>query len=137
MPVANVLRLDEYRDRKHSRRHLTQALYAGDLVRSRVLPHLASIAEITGSDRVAVVWVDEFAPRHGHPWLVLDLLSDRPRRGFAVDPLQRAWERGIPGKEEPLEAGALARSPGIRTSAGGHRGNTAWPRLPSGCHRQP
>ena len=118
MPVANVLRLDEYRDRRHSRRQLAQALHAGDPVRSRVLPHLTSIAEISGSDRVAVVWVDEFAPRLAHPWLVLDLLSDRPRRGFAVDPLQRAWERGIPGKEEPLDPGALTRTPGLWIALG-------------------
>lgn len=118
MPAVDVLALDEYRDRRHSRRRLTHALYAGDPVRSRVLSHLASIAEITESDRVAVVWVDEFAPRQAHPWLVLDLLCDRPRLSFSVDPLQRAWDRGIPGTEEMRDTGGVGRSPGLWIALG-------------------
>jgi len=97
MSVARVLRLDEYRDRRVYRLKMAQALHRADPARGGLLARLVEVAEWTGSERVAVVWIDEYGPGLVHPHVVLDLLADRPRRRFSPDPLQKAWEYGIPG----------------------------------------
>jgi tetratricopeptide (TPR) repeat protein len=97
MAVAKVLKLDEYRDRRDHRLGLALAFSNTDAMRAALFEHLNEVATLTGADRVAAVWVDEFSPDVVHPDAVLDLLSDRPRRRFSADPLHKAWEYGIPG----------------------------------------
>lgn len=97
MSVAKVLTLAEHRDRRQYRLALARAMLHGDRGRGTLLEHLAEVADLTGSDRVAVVWIDEYGAGFVHPHVVLDLLSDRPRRFFSPDPLQRAWDLGVPG----------------------------------------
>lgn len=97
MSVAKVLKLAEHRDRRSYRLALARTIHRADRSRRALVDHLGEIADLTGSDRVAVVWIDEYGPGLVHPHVVLDLLSDRPRRLFAVDPLQKAWDLGIPG----------------------------------------
>lgn len=97
MSVAKVLKLAEHRDRRSYRLALARTIHGADRYRLALVDHLGEIADLTGSDRVAVVWIDEYGPGLVHPHVVLDLLSDRPRRFFAVDPLQKAWDLGIPG----------------------------------------
>jgi tetratricopeptide (TPR) repeat protein len=65
--------------------------------RARLFEHLVEVADLSGSDRVAAVWIDEYGPGLIHPHLVIDSISDRPRRGFSPEALHRAWERGVPG----------------------------------------
>ncbi|MDZ7779232.1 MAG: hypothetical protein U5R14_04735 [Gemmatimonadota bacterium] len=64
------------------------------------MDHLSEFAQITGADRAAAVWIDEYSEGGVHPHVVLDLLSDRPRRAFPREPLERAWELGLPGTYE-------------------------------------
>ncbi|KPJ80481.1 MAG: hypothetical protein AMS19_09475, partial [Gemmatimonas sp. SG8_23] len=97
MPVGNVLKLDEYRDRRLSRLLRAKVLLAYDPTRTALHEHLVEIARSSGSDRVAAVWMDEYGPGLVHPYLVVDALSDRPRRSFSPESLHRAWERGVPG----------------------------------------
>ena len=97
MSVAKVLKLAEHRDRRQYRLAMSRAMVHGDPSRSVLLEHLAEVADLTGSDRVAVVWIDEYGAGYVHPHVILDLLSDRPRRFFSPDPLQRAWDLGVPG----------------------------------------
>jgi len=100
MSVAKVLRLEEYRGRRLHRLSMLRSLSSGDSTRSRLFDELVEVAEVTGADRVAVVWIDEYGPGVVHAHLVVDLLSDRPRRQFALEPLRRAWDSGIPGTYE-------------------------------------
>jgi hypothetical protein len=79
MPVAEVLRLQEYRDRRSARLRLSQALHAADRRKHEVFRNLSEIAELTGADRAAAVWVDELGSRLVHPYVVVDQLSARPR----------------------------------------------------------
>jgi len=104
MSVAKVLKLGEYRGRRQQRIAMTRALTKVDGVRSALFEHLAEIAGVSGADRVATVWVDEYGPGLVHPFLVLDLLADRPRRHFDVEPLHRAWEFGVPGAHDDVIA---------------------------------
>jgi tetratricopeptide (TPR) repeat protein len=97
MSTVKVLRLDEYRDRRVDRLRLAESLYRADSGRHALLLHLSEVARISGADRAAVVWVDEYGSGLIHPHVVLDLLSDRPRRSFTTEPLHRAWELGVPG----------------------------------------
>lgn len=97
MPEPGILRLDEYRERREQRLRLAASLYRADPARSDLLGHLARVATLLGADRAATVWIDEYGPGLVHPHVVLDLLSDRPRRSFSADPLRRAWEAGVPG----------------------------------------
>lgn len=97
MSVAKVLRLAEHRDKRSQRLALARTMFRADPARFALLEHFAEVGQLTGSDRVAAVWIDEYGPGLVHPYVVLDLLSDRPRRYFAVDPLQKAWDFGIPG----------------------------------------
>ena len=97
MTVANVLRLDEFRDRRFIRQARARAFVARDRTRARLFEHLVEIAEVSGSDRAAVVWIDEYGPGLVHPHLIVDTIADTPRRTFSPEVLQRAWERGVPG----------------------------------------
>ena len=97
MSTVKVLRLDEYRDRRVDRLRLAESLYRADSGRHALLLHLSEVARLSGADRAAVVWVDEYGSGLIHPHVVLDLLSDRPRRSFTTEPLHRAWELGVPG----------------------------------------
>ena len=97
MSKTQILRLDDYRERRDLRVRLAQSLHRADAGRSGVLEHLARVASLVGADRAATVWVDEYGPGLVHPYVVLDLLSDRPRRAFASEPLRRAWDSGVPG----------------------------------------
>jgi len=72
-------------------------MQSGDPVRAALISHLSELAALTGADRAAAVWIDEYAAGHVHPYVNLDLLSDRPRRSFPLEPLERAWEIGLPG----------------------------------------
>ena len=104
MSVAKVLKLAEYRDRRQQRIAMSRAFTRVDPVRSAVFDRLAEIALVSGADRVATVWVDEYGPGLVHPYLVLDLLADRPRRHFDIEPLNRAWEFGVPGAHDDVIA---------------------------------
>ena len=79
------------------RGRLVRSLHRADVGRSGVLEHLARLATLVEADRAATVWVDEYGPGLVHPYVVLDLLSDRPRRAFSAEPLRRAWDSGVPG----------------------------------------
>ena len=97
MSTNNVLRLEEYRDRRSQRIRLQASLCRADSGKKALLAHLVDVSRITGADRAAIVWVDEYGPGMVHPHVVLDLVSDRPRRSFALEPLRRAWDTGVPG----------------------------------------
>lgn len=110
MSVANVLKLAEHRDRRLHRLSLARTMVRPDRTRTALVDHLSEVADLTGSDRVAVVWIDEYGPGLVHPHVVLDLLSDRPRRYFSAEPLQKAWDFGIPGAHDETVDGGTDRS---------------------------
>jgi tetratricopeptide (TPR) repeat protein len=125
MPVADVLRLQEYRDRRSSRLRLANALQRRDSRKLEVFEHLAEISELAGADRAAAVWVDEHGSRLIHPYVVVDQLSGRPRRAFAYEPLAEAWQLGIPGaRDRPAEPAAAI--PATFAVALGSDGTRAW-----------
>jgi tetratricopeptide (TPR) repeat protein len=100
MPTSNILRLDDYRDKREQRVRLAASMHGADIGRAALLRHLADLASLVGADRAAAVWVDEYGPGLVHPHVLLDLFSDRPRRAFCIEPLHRAWETGVPGVVE-------------------------------------
>ncbi|HSW28292.1 MAG TPA: hypothetical protein VLH75_02250 [Longimicrobiales bacterium] len=102
MPEPDILRLDAYRERRDQRLRLAMSLYGTDRGRSELLQHLVKVSGLLGADRAATVWIDEFGPGLVHPHVVLDLLSDRPRRAFVAEPLRRAWAGGVPGVSETV-----------------------------------
>lgn len=104
----HVVGLSEHRSRRRQRLQLARAIYSGDPVRLAVVTHLSELSDITGADRAAAVWVDEYGDSVAHTHVILDLMSDRPRRSFPVEPLERAWEVGLPGVYET--AGANRRA---------------------------
>ena len=125
MSVAKVLRLDEYRDRRTHRLRLAGALHRVEPLRHAVLSHLAQIADLSGADRVATVWVDEYGSGLIHSHVVLDQLCDRPRRHFSPEPLHEAWELGVPGAlDRPPASGASI--PATFAVALGSDGTRAW-----------
>jgi tetratricopeptide (TPR) repeat protein len=124
MPAGNVLRLEEYRDRRSMRLRLAEAFHRGDRRREAVFRHLVEVAALTGADRAAAVWVDEHGSGQVHPHMVVDLLSDRPRRAFSSDPLRGAWQLGVPGTFE-CPAGS-ASIPSTFAVALGSDGTRAW-----------
>ncbi len=128
MPVNNVLRLEEYRDRRTQRLRLQASLCQADTGRAALLEHLVDVTRITGADRAAVVWVDEYGPGLVHPHVVLDLASDRPRRFFALEPLQRAWDTGVPGVfcHDEGTTSLHGRIPWTLAVALGSDGSRAW-----------
>ena len=128
MSVNNVLRLEEYRDRRDQRLRLQASLCQSDRGRAALLAHLVDVTRITGADRGAIVWVDEYGPGMVHPHVVLDLASDRPRRNFALEPLRRAWDTGVPGvycHGEPSSL-HLDRIPWTMAVSLGSDGSRAW-----------
>jgi tetratricopeptide (TPR) repeat protein len=125
MAVAKVLRLDEYRDRREHRLGLARAFSHACRTRTALFEHLEEVAGLTGADRVAVVWIDEFSPELVHADHVVDLLADRPRRRFAAEPLHKAWELGIPGTyDEARDRDALVAN--TFAVALGSDGSRAW-----------
>jgi hypothetical protein len=84
---------------------------------------VADAAAITGADRAAVVWVDEYNPGLVHPHIILDLRSDRPRRSFAPEPLRQAWELGVPGASD--EPGSSTSQSSLAVALGSD-GTRAW-----------
>jgi tetratricopeptide (TPR) repeat protein len=87
------------------------ALYSADAERALLLSYLWSVTEVADGDRAAVVWVDEYGPGLVHTHVVLDLVADRPRRAFPVEPLRLSWSQGVPGiydlSERDVMIGAL------------------------------
>lgn len=73
------------------------ALLGPDPIRYRLALRLADLLHSVGGDRAAIVWTDEFGSLVPHPFVVLDLTSDTPRRGVDGRILRTAWERGLPG----------------------------------------
>lgn len=126
MPTSNILRLDDYRDKRDQRVRLAASLYGADIGRSALLRHLADLANLVGADRAAAVWVDEYGPGMVHPHVLLDLLSDRPRRGFSAEPLRRAWETGVPGVVESATRRASDGAPWTLAVSLGSDGTRGW-----------
>jgi hypothetical protein len=100
MSFAEVLRLDEHRDKRTYRLRLAEALYRIDPRKRAVFGHLTEVVDLTGADRAATVWVDEYGTELVHPHVLLDQLQDRPRRGFSVEPLREAWHLGVPSAHD-------------------------------------
>jgi len=125
MSVAKVLRLDEYRDRRLHRIRVARALWGGDASREMLFGHFVEIAGLTGADRVAALWVDEYGPGLVHPHVVLDLLADKPRRRFSAEPLHKAWEDGVPGTYDQA-SDVDASSSSTCAVALGSDGSRAW-----------
>lgn len=94
---TQVFGLSEHRSRRRQRFQLARAIHSDDPVRLAVIAHLSELSDLTGADRAAAVWIDEYGESAPHPHVLLDLVSDRPRRSFAAEPLERAWEIGLPG----------------------------------------
>ena len=97
MSTSPVLRLDAYRGRREHRLRLARALHASHGERKRLLGLLEASVGLLDADRAAVLWVDEYGPGLVHVHALLDLLSDRPRRSFPLEPLRLAWQEGVPG----------------------------------------
>lgn len=125
MAVVKVLKLDEFRDRRRQRLRLAHALYGAEPSRGVLLGHLAEVADLTGTERAAVLWVDEYGPGLIHPHVVLDFLSDRPRRTFPVEPLHKAWDCGVPGAYDQA-SDAEAPTSATFSIALGSDGARAW-----------
>ncbi len=126
MPKSTVLKLDDYREKRDLRLKLSASLQKADPGRAELVEHLARLAFLVSADRVATVWIDEYGPGVVHPHVVLDLLCDRPRRSFALEPLGRAWENGVPGV---LETGGESRNdaaPWTLAVALGSDGTRSW-----------
>jgi tetratricopeptide (TPR) repeat protein len=92
-----VLRLQDYRSRREKRYEQALALYSADRERALLLGYLWSSLSVASADRAAVVWVDEYGPGLAHGHVILDVVADRPRRAFPLEPLQEAWADGVPG----------------------------------------
>lgn len=125
MSVAKVLRLDEYRHRRLHRLGLARALYRAEPPRAALFEHLVEVAELTGAERTAVLWVDEYGAGAVHVHSVLDLLSDRPRRHFPQEPLEKAWAYGIPGAYDQATDPEVMAS-GTLSIALGSDGSRGW-----------
>lgn len=125
MSVVEVLRLDEYRDKRAYRLRLTEALYRIDRQKHAVFRHLTEVVDLTGADRVATVWVDEHSEDLVHPFVTLDRLQDRPRRTFSIEPLREAWQLGVPSAHDRL-AEECPAIPATLAVALGSDGTRAW-----------
>ena len=123
MSTSNVLRFVDYRDRRAQRLRIAESLYGASEARLALLSHVAAAAAVTGADRSAIVWVDEYGPGLVHPHVVLDLRCDRPRRSFAPEPLRRAWELGVPGALDEPGTSAIHSSLAVALGSDGTR---AW-----------
>jgi tetratricopeptide (TPR) repeat protein len=121
--TSNVLRFEDYRDRRAQRLRIAESLYSSSKSRLALLTHVSEACDVTGADRAGIVWVDEYGPGLVHPHVVLDLRSDRPRRSFSPEPLRQAWELGVPGAlDEPGTLGARS----LLAVALGSDGTRAW-----------
>lgn len=107
MSEPQVLRLEAYRERRDLRLRLGASLHRADPPRAHLYQHLARVSTLLSSDRAAIVWVDEYGPGMAHPFVVVDVLSDRPRRAFSLEMFRRAWEDGVPGVFETHGAPSL------------------------------
>ncbi len=126
MPKSTVLKLDDYRERRDLRLKLATSLQRADPGRAELTRHLARLAFLVNADRVATVWIDEYGPGVVHPHVVLDLLCDRPRRSFALEPLGRAWENGVPGVLETGGWNKTESNPWTLAVALGSDGTRSW-----------
>jgi hypothetical protein len=126
MPNSTVLKLDDYRGRRDLRLRLATSLHRADPGRAELVEHLARLAFLVNADRVATVWVDEYGPGLVHPHVVLDLLNDRPRRTFSIEPLRRAWDNGVPGVQESGGWSKADGSPWTLAVALGSDGSRSW-----------
>jgi len=125
MSVAKVLRLDEYRDRRTQRLRLAAALHRVEPLKHAVFSHLVQIADLAGADRVGAVWVDEYGSGMIHPYVVVDLLCDTPRRCFTPEPLHEAWQLGVP-KAHDRPAATGPSIPATLAVALGSDGTRGW-----------
>jgi tetratricopeptide (TPR) repeat protein len=125
MSISNVLRLEDYRDRRVQRLRVAESLYSAAPGRQALLRHITEAASITGADRAAIVWVDEYGPGLVHPHVVLDLLADRPRRSFSAEGLRRAWELGVPSALDEPGSGTSDWQSALSVALGSD-GTRAW-----------
>lgn len=125
MSAAEVLRLDEYRDKRTYRLRLAEALCRVDRQRHAVFRHLTEVVDLTGADRAATVWVDEQGADLVHPFVLLDRLQDRPRRAFSMGPLREAWQLGVPSAHD-RPADTNSSIPTTLAVALGSDGTRAW-----------
>lgn len=99
MTSSKVRTLEEHRRRRERRLDRTLALHRGSGVRSSLVDYLGCLLRLTGGERAAAVWVDEYEGTRAHPFLVLDLAAEPPRRDLSVELLLRCWESGVPAIE--------------------------------------
>ncbi len=97
MDHSHIVQLESYRGRREARYRRARSLHVRDLAQTRTLDLLWSVASLIRADRSAVVWLDEYGPGLAHPFVVLDLAAERPRRDFSPAPLSVAWETPVPG----------------------------------------
>jgi tetratricopeptide (TPR) repeat protein len=119
MKSSSVVQLDSYRERKESRLRRARALYGHDPGKRQILLHLSRAVELSGGDRGAVLWLEEYGPKLVHAYTLLDLASDRPRRRFPPSVLEGAWNTGVPGfLDVPDVQGQLnGKGEGVRSLA--------------------
>lgn len=123
MSTAKVLQLDEYRDRRLQRLEKARVSLRRDRRRSALHGHLVEFGMLTESDRVAVVWVDEYGSDLVHPHVVVDHIGRPVRRDFPMEPLSRAWEGGVPGSyDQPGDALGGSSTFAVALGSDGSRG---------------
>lgn len=125
---TQVVGLSEHKSRRRQRLLLARAMQSGDPLRAVLVSHLSELASVTGADRVAAVWIDEYSANQVHSYVNLDLLNDRPRRAFPLAPLERAWEVGLPGVFEGPSDGfrRFGDGPSLFAVSLGSDGARAW-----------
>ncbi len=106
MTPPNVVRLDSYRGRRDARLRRTLALHGQSAWRTHVFRCLARAVTLAEGDRGAIFWLDEYGPGLAHPFMLLDLVSDRPRRSSPLKILRDTWERGVPGLLDITDIGS-------------------------------
>ena len=121
-----MYRLDDHRDRRQQRFETARALNGADAPRRALVAQLGELVRQVSADRAAVVWVDEYGPGLVHPHVVVDVLSDRPRRTFSEDLLRASWDGGVPGVYEVSAPPSDSRSPWSLSIALGSDGTRAW-----------
>lgn len=97
MGTCKVVPLRAHKGRRLERRDRALGLSSVEPLRHRLTRLLADTLDLTGADRSALVWVDEYGPGLVHTRAVVDLATDRPRRGASLELLGRAWRAGVPG----------------------------------------
>jgi len=103
LATCKVVPLREHKGRRLERRDRALGLSSVEPLRHRITRLLADTLELTGADRCALVWVDEYGPGLVHTRAVVDLATDRPRRGASLELLGRAWRAGVPGVVDVTE----------------------------------